>query len=234
MSDATNTTYERTRGRLEEYFDRTASETWARLTSDAPVSKIRQTVREGRDRMRATLLCALPAHLTGRRVLDAGCGVGQAAVELARRGADVVAVDISGSLLDVARERAPEDVRDKIDWRVGDFSDPSLGEFDHVLAMDSLIHYAPGDIVSALAGLAARTRDSIVFTTAPRTPLLSMMHVAGKLFPRSDRSPAIFPVSERDLRRRIARHNTLSGWVMPETHRISSGFYISTAMELRQ
>ncbi len=233
MSDATNTTFDRTRGRLEEYFDRTASETWARLTSDAPVSRIRQTVREGRDRMRATLLCSLPAHLSCRRVLDAGCGVGQASVELARRGAEVVAVDISASLLDVARQRAPKDVRDKIDWRVGDFSDPTLGEFDHVLAMDSLIHYAPGDIVQALSGVAARTSGSIVFTTAPRTPLLSMMHVAGKLFPRGDRSPAIHPVSERDLRRRIAREPSLAGWTMPETYRISSGFYISTAMELR-
>ena len=48
-------TYSHTRHRLEEYFDRTASQTWERLTSDAPVSRIRQTVRAGRDRMRAAL-----------------------------------------------------------------------------------------------------------------------------------------------------------------------------------
>ena len=41
---------------IEEYFDRTAAETWARLTSEAPVGRIRSTVREGRDRMRATLI----------------------------------------------------------------------------------------------------------------------------------------------------------------------------------
>jgi hypothetical protein len=49
---------------------------WERLTSDAPVSRIRQTVREGRDRMRATMLARLPADLTGapraRRRLRAG------------------------------------------------------------------------------------------------------------------------------------------------------------------
>jgi hypothetical protein len=69
-----NVTYERRRGELETYFDRTASQAWARLTSDAPVSRIRATVRAGRDEMRATLLGWLPADLTGCRLLDAGCG----------------------------------------------------------------------------------------------------------------------------------------------------------------
>ena len=58
------------------YFDRTATKAWERLTSDAPVSRIRQTVREGRDRMRALMLSRLPADLRGARVLDAGCGTG--------------------------------------------------------------------------------------------------------------------------------------------------------------
>ena len=64
-------TYEATRERLETYFDRTASRTWEALTSDAPVSRIRQTVREGRDAMRAELLSILPGDLAGARVLDA-------------------------------------------------------------------------------------------------------------------------------------------------------------------
>ena len=78
--------YRNRRRELETYFDRTASETWARLTSDAPVSRIRATVRAGRDQMRAILLDTLPKDLTGRRVLDAGCGTGALAREAARRG----------------------------------------------------------------------------------------------------------------------------------------------------
>ena len=42
------------RGQLETYFDRTAADAWAKLTSDAPVSGVRATVRAGRDAMRAT------------------------------------------------------------------------------------------------------------------------------------------------------------------------------------
>ena len=80
-------TYVDRRGRLENYFDRTASKTWEQLTSDAPVSRVRATVRAGRDRMRATLLSWLPQDMTGLRLLDAGCGTGTLSIEAAQRGA---------------------------------------------------------------------------------------------------------------------------------------------------
>ena len=104
-------TYGHTRDRLEEYFDRTAARTWERLTSDAPVSRIRQTVRAGRDRMRGLILDRLPSDLDGARVLDAGCGAGPMSIELAARGARVVATDISPRLLAVAAERTPATLR---------------------------------------------------------------------------------------------------------------------------
>ncbi|MEL7172578.1 MAG: magnesium protoporphyrin IX methyltransferase, partial [Pseudomonadota bacterium] len=68
--------YTSRRAELTDYFDRTAAETWKRLTSDAPVSRIRATVRAGRDAMRALLLSWLPADLRRTSVLDAGCGTG--------------------------------------------------------------------------------------------------------------------------------------------------------------
>ena len=225
-------TYDHTRGKLEAYFDRTASETWARLTSDAPVSKIRQTVRAGRDRMRAVLLSHLPRNLHGARVLDAGCGAGQLAMELAQRGAEVVAVDISPNLLEVARSRTPNEIAHRIEYRAGDMLDPAHGLFDHVVAMDSLIHYTTADIVDALGTLAHQTHASIHFTVAPKTPLLSAMHMAGKLFPRDDRSPAIMPISETRLRRDASACPELRRWKMPPSERIKSGFYISQAMRL--
>ncbi|MCY4182202.1 MAG: methyltransferase domain-containing protein, partial [Gammaproteobacteria bacterium] len=98
------------RGQLQTYFDRTAVAAWERLTSDAPVSRIRQTVRAGRDRMRETLLDWLPEDLRGARLLDAGCGTGALAVAAARRGAQVLAIDLSPTLVGLARERAPADL----------------------------------------------------------------------------------------------------------------------------
>ncbi|MCY4017273.1 MAG: methyltransferase domain-containing protein, partial [Gammaproteobacteria bacterium] len=109
------------RGQLQTYFDRTAVAAWERLTSDAPVGRIRQTVRAGRDRMRETLLDWLPEDLRGARLLDAGCGTGALAVAAARRGAQVLAIDLSPTLVGLARERAPADLGPgAIDFRTGD------------------------------------------------------------------------------------------------------------------
>jgi magnesium-protoporphyrin O-methyltransferase len=225
--------YAARRGELATYFDRTAVEAWSRLTSDAPVGRIRATVRAGRERMRATLLSWLPADLRGRRLLDAGCGTGALAVAAARRGAEVVAIDLAPTLVGLARERLPGDLGPgRIELLSGDMLDPALGRFDHVVAMDSLIHYGSADMVAALGELAVRTRHSILFTFAPRTPALVLMHAIGKLFPKSDRSPAIEPVAEAALADRLVVEPALAGWRQGRTMRIGSGFYISHALEL--
>lgn len=225
--------YEQRRQEIEHYFDRTAADTWAKLTSEAPVGRIRQTVREGRDSMRNTLLGWLPDDLAGRRILDAGCGTGAFAQEAARRGADVVAVDLSPTLIELARERVGTDeFRGSIDFRVGDMGRLELGSFDHIVAMDSLIHYEPEDGLQTLAAMAETVTSSIVFTFAPKTPLLAAMHSVGQLFPRGNRSPAIAPMAVARLQDAVASQQDFSDWHMNRDFRVSRGFYISHAMEL--
>ncbi|MBS0374654.1 MAG: magnesium protoporphyrin IX methyltransferase [Proteobacteria bacterium] len=221
------------REQIEHYFDRTAADAWRRLTSDAPVGRIRATVRAGRDTMRATLLGWLPADLTGRRILDAGCGTGAFATEAARRGATVVAVDLSPTLVGLARERAPRlPGPGSIEFRVGDMLEQRDGRFDHVVAMDSLIHYGTADVVAALVALSRRATRSVLATFAPSTPLLATMHAVGRCFPRSERAPAIVPVGERQLLRRLAGEPDLIGWQAQRTERVSRGFYTSQALEI--
>ncbi len=225
--------YAQRRSQLEAYFDRTAAEAWSRLTSDAPLGRIRATVRAGRDAMRETLLGWLPTDLRGRRVLDAGCGTGALAVAAAFRGAEVVAVDLSPTLVGLAQERTPKSLgAGSVEFRVGDMLSPDFGRFDHVVAMDSLIHYAAPDIVRALSGLASRADASLLVTFVPRTPVLAAMHAVGRLFPRGDRAPAVEPIGEATLRRRLAQEPGLAGWRPARTQRITSGFYISQALEV--
>lgn len=223
--------YEETLRRVETYFDRSAAAAWARLTSDAPVSRIRRTVRRGRDRMRDIILSRLPDDLGGCRILDAGCGAGQLSVALAARGADVIGADVSAALLRVARERLPGGLAGSVTFREGDMLDPDLGRFDHVVAMDSLIYYATEDLCTALAGLSDRTEGRIVFTVAPRTPLLMAMWGAGRLFPRADRSPVMVPQDPRRLARSLRRAGCVRD--MAPVERVVSGFYISHCMEVR-
>jgi magnesium-protoporphyrin O-methyltransferase len=228
------TTYTKRRGELETYFDRTAASAWARITSDAPVSKVRATVRAGRDETRATLLSYLPADLRGCRILDAGCGTGALAVEAAKRGADVVAIDLSPTLVAVAAERLPAELKSKIRFESGDMLNPDLGSFDHVVAMDSLIHYRLPDMVSMISKLAARSRSGVHFTYAPKTAAFMLLWGVGKIFPRGDRSPSIEPAATDALHAAISAEPALKGWTIGRDHRVSTGFYKSHAQELRR
>jgi magnesium-protoporphyrin O-methyltransferase len=219
-------TYEATRLQVETYFDRTATKTWERLTSDAPVSGIRATVRAGRDEMRKLLSSQLPKDLHGARVLDAGCGTGALACELAERGADVLGVDISPQLVDIAHKRKPSRTKGRLTFQAGDMLEPRLGAFDYIVAMDSLIYYSAEDIGKILDNIGPRLNESMVFTVAPRTTLLMVMWRVGKLFPRSDRSPTMVPHTS-------ARIASQTKGRIRELNRITSGFYISQALEFR-
>jgi len=97
--------YQERRGQLQTYFDRTAVDAWARLTSTAPVSRIRATVRAGRDRMRNTLLGYLPANLTARTLLDAGCGTGALLAQLKQNGFKLRGLEYSDAGIASCRER---------------------------------------------------------------------------------------------------------------------------------
>jgi magnesium-protoporphyrin O-methyltransferase len=58
------------------------------------------------------------------------------------------------------------------------------------------------------------------------------MHAVGLLFPRSNRAPAIVPVSQAKLCKAIAEDSRLADWRIGRSARIVSGFYTSQALEL--
>ncbi|MEM8627157.1 MAG: magnesium protoporphyrin IX methyltransferase [Pseudomonadota bacterium] len=237
-----DTNYRSQLDRLETYFDHTAVDAWKSLTSDAPVSRIRETVRAGRTSMqRALLFWLLDRGLANQKVLDAGCGTGTLSLAAARHGAIVTGVDLAAGLIDVAERNTPRDLQredgspaHRPEYRAGVCFAPDLGTFDAVVVMDVLIHYELADVVEILTGLAARTRRQIVFTFAPSTPQLQAMHLAGKVFPRADRAPAIKPVNAERLAAALRAAPALAdaGWRIGRQRKISSGFYISQAMEI--
>jgi magnesium-protoporphyrin O-methyltransferase len=221
------TPYLTRRTEIETYFDRTAAAAWEKLTSDAPVSGVRARVRAGRDEMRATLLSYLPHDLRGVRILDAGCGTGALAVEAAKRGAQVTAIDLSPQLVAVARERLPAGL--DITFLSGDMLDPELGSFDYVVAMDSIIHYPTQDMISIITALSRMATKGMLFSFPPRTVPLAMLWGIGKLFPRGDKSPAIEPQPPKKLRTALAG---IANVKLGRSHRVATGFYVSEAQEL--
>src|SRR5438132_13355288 len=84
-------------------------------------------------------------------VLDAGCGTGRVARELARRGVDVVGVDLDPDMLATARRRSPE-----VRWVEADLASFDLGRtFDVVVAAGNvMILLTPGTESAVLANIA--------------------------------------------------------------------------------
>ncbi len=102
----------------------------------------------------ADLVEALLQESGGTRVLDAGCGTGRVAIELAARGYAVTGIDVDAGMLGTARAKASD-----ITWLEADLTDLATvvdAEFDVVvLAGNVMIFLLPGTegaVLSAAAG----------------------------------------------------------------------------------
>ena len=197
----TSASYIARRAELERYFDRTAVDAWTRLTSDAPVSRVRATVRAGRDKMRETLLPGCLQDLRGARVLDAGCGTGALAVALARRGADVLGDRRVADAGRARQERAPQDLAP---GRV-DFSRSATCSTRRLAASTMSWRWTASSTTRARTSrawcraLAARAESGVRLHCRPAHARFTLMHAVGRLLPRGDRAPSIAPISRRDL-----------------------------------
>jgi SAM-dependent methyltransferase len=87
-----------------------------------------------------------------RRVLDAGCGTGRVAIELARRGVEVVGADVDPSMLRTARRLAPE-----VPWIEADLAALDLDEtFDVVVMAGNVPLFTPAGTTRAIVAGCAR------------------------------------------------------------------------------
>jgi SAM-dependent methyltransferase len=97
-----------------------------------------------------------------RSVLDAGCGTGRVAIELARRGLEAVGIDADPGMLSAARAKAPD-----LEWILADLADFTLPDADGpgprrfdaaVLAGNVMIFVVPGTEGAVLERIAAHLR----------------------------------------------------------------------------
>lgn len=97
------------------------------------------------------------ASLQGRRVLDVGCGGGILADSMARRGADVLGIDLAGKALKVAQLHAIEAATPRVRYReiaVEALADEMPAQFDIVTCMEMMEHVPePASVVAACARL---------------------------------------------------------------------------------
>jgi len=125
-------------------------------------------------------------------VLDAGCGTGRTAIELARRGNDIVGVDLDEVMLQQARAKAPH-----LDWRLGDLSMMELGKtFDMiVLAGNVMIYLTPGTEAATITNLAAHLNPGGLLVAAFELTPPSWSKLTLKVYDQLTAAVALTPVA---------------------------------------
>jgi 2-polyprenyl-3-methyl-5-hydroxy-6-metoxy-1,4-benzoquinol methylase len=110
--------------------------------------------------------------VTGKSILDIGCGSGVYSVDFARRGARrVVGIDFSAKMLEIARAEAQRfNVQDRCQFVQGDFRDTEFSErFDISIAMGVFDYLAePEPFIQRMAGVT----DGLVLASFPRPSLI--------------------------------------------------------------
>ena len=120
--------------------------------------------------------------LSGQRVLDVGCGGGILADAMARRGADVLGIDLAEKSLKVAQLHALETQTPHVAYRCVSaeaLSEEMPGAFDVVTCMEMLEHVPdPASVVAACARL-VRPGGWVFFSTINRNAKSFLLAIVG-------------------------------------------------------
>jgi 2-polyprenyl-6-hydroxyphenyl methylase / 3-demethylubiquinone-9 3-methyltransferase len=120
--------------------------------------------------------------LAGKRVLDVGCGGGILADAMARQGADVLGIDLSGKALKVAQLHALEAGTSGVEYREASaeaLAAQMPGAFDVVTCMEMLEHVPdPASVVRAVAAL-VKPGGWAFFSTINRNPKSFLFAIIG-------------------------------------------------------
>jgi ubiquinone/menaquinone biosynthesis C-methylase UbiE len=118
---------------------------------------------------------SLLGDISGKRVIDLGCGCGQNAIALAKMGARVTAVDLSAEQIRQAENLAVEE-RVSVEFKTGDIVDLSFlpdSEFD--LAISACAIAFVEDLDSAFAEAFRLLKTGGVFVLSDMNPLQYIM-----------------------------------------------------------
>ena len=130
-------------------------------------------------------------------------------------------------LIELAKNRSGSN--SNIEYFSGDMKEESFGNFDYIIAMDSLIHYSTEDVIRSIADFSKRANNSVLFTVIPSTFALRTKLRLGKYFPKSERSPEVVPIDWGKLHQ-LEAHGVKAS--LSKVKRIKSFFYVSEAWEL--
>lgn len=216
-------------GHVRKYFETSGFSRWTAIYGSGDIPPIWKVIRDGHQRAIEAVLGFIAADVH-RSALDAGCGTGNLAIELANRGYDVDAFDVSAPMIHFAKYiNAGRTGRIPPNFMVGDIA-ALAGEkktYDLVCCLDVLFHYPYEEVAKMLTQLAHVSSHKVVGSFALRTPFNDFWMKVGQRFHAKNRMTKLYMFSYDQVEQILYR----AGFKMLRTKRIKFFFYDSFVFE---
>ncbi len=215
---------------VREYFNSVGFDRWRRIYGEEEVNFVQKDIRKGHAQTVETVLSWLES-VEGRSICDAGCGVGSLSLPLAQRGAQIFASDISEQMVSEAQRRQQQLLgqTDNPQFTVSDLEELS-GTYDTVVCLDVMIHYPEPDALTMLTHLSDLAQSQLIFSFAPKTPLLSVLKKIGEFFPGPSKTTRAYQHREQVL----VDHLKQLGWTINRRATIKSQFYFAWILDAQR
>lgn len=214
---------------VRDYFNSTGFERWRRIYGEEDVNRVQLDIRKGHARSVETVLEWL-GDITDQTICDAGCGVGSLSLPLAQRQARVYASDISDQMVAEAKQRQQDLLgsTDNPQFSVSDL-ESITDQYDIVICLDVMIHYPEDDALRMLSHLTELAKTRLIFSFAPKTPLLTVLKKIGEFFPGPSKTTRAYQHREKVL----VDHLATLGWTVKQRATIGSQFYYAWILDMQ-
>ena len=189
---------------VREYFNGTGFDRWNKIYSKSDeINTVQKNIRKGHQKTVDDVITYIKHYpeLTKKSFCDAGCGVGSLAIPLLRLGIqDLQLSDISSEMIKETKKRINELGlnKRKIKFATCDL-EQLRGLFDVVICLDVFIHYPQPVAEEMVKHLCDLSKEKLIVSFAPYTPVLAILKNIGKLFPGPSKTTRAYTLRETGI-----------------------------------
>jgi len=215
--------------RVHKYFETSGFSRWSAIYGSGDIPPIWKVIRDGHQRS----VDKVVEWVTAERLhtaLDAGCGTGSLAINLAEHGFEVDAFDVSAPMVHFAKYinsgrtkgLAPQ-------FMVGDIAALAGEEktYDLVCCLDVLFHYPYEEVSDMLRRLTSLSSRKVVASFALRTAANDFWMKVGQRFHTKNRMTKLYMFTYDEVEKLLYR----AGFRITRKHRVKFFFYDSFVFE---
>ena len=220
---------------VESYFNGMGFDRWNRIYSESDdVSKVQRNIRIGHQKTVDDVLAWVQesGDLSEMSFCDAGCGVGSLCLPLAAMGVgSIAASDISQAMVDETKKRAEALGIDlsRLTLTTSDLESVN-GLFHTVICLDVFIHYPQKPAEEMVHHLCSLSKERLIVSFAPYTPLLALLKRIGQFFPGSSKTTRAYTLRLEG----IVRAANKCGFQLVKSKLNKAPFYFSQLIEFKK